>query len=91
MSQTLADFVIALAVDPACAKRFEADPLAEVSRAGLNGTEIDAVLSGDSHKVRAAMGRNYADHMTQTSNPSATRRTRRKTKPTRKSTTKRSR
>ena len=78
MSQKLADFMVSLAIDSAFAGRFHADPMAELTRAGLSESEIAAVLSGDSDQVRTALGRRYADHLTQQSNPSGTKPTRRR-------------
>jgi len=73
MSQKLADFMVSLAVDPAAAQRFRDNPQAELTGAGLSDSEMAAVLSGDSDQVRSALGRSYADHLTQQSNGSMTK------------------
>jgi hypothetical protein len=89
MSQKLADFMVTLAVDAGCAQRFHADPAGELTRAGLSEAETAAVLSGDSDKVRTALGRSFADHLTQTSNKSGTKTTKtKKGKPVKKRATK---
>src|SRR3954452_12013474 len=78
MNQKLADFMVALAIDTAFAQRFHEDPAATMTAAGFSDAEAAAVLSGDSDRVRTALGRSYADHLTQQSNRSATRGSRRK-------------
>jgi hypothetical protein len=65
MSSRLQEFLVDLSTDPNCVERFKADPDREMASAGLTADEAAAVRSGDSNRVRTALGLPHVAHMTQ--------------------------
>jgi hypothetical protein len=77
MSYRLTDFLVDLATDPARRSRYEQDPRGELDRAGLETEDKEALLSGDSSRVRRALGHPDNDTMTQAANSTLGRRRKR--------------
>ena len=65
MSSRLQAFLVDLASDPDTTQRFTSDPDGEMARAGLTAEEAAAVRSGDSDRIRMALGIDPSDHNTQ--------------------------
>lgn len=81
MNERLTNFLVGLASDPNRLSSFSANRAAELKAAGLTTKDAAAILSGDSGRIRQALGLSAADHMTQISsvlNPKGKGRARRK-------------
>jgi hypothetical protein len=63
MSDRLSNFLIDLATDSDLLARYTADPAGELERAHLTAVERAAVLTGNSARLRQALGVGPADHM----------------------------